>query len=42
VLWVKDGGKGLNLTAESHLIHIDRWWNPAVEDQVTDRGFRIG
>ena len=36
------GGTGLNLTAASHVIHFDRWWNPAVEDQATDRAFRIG
>jgi len=38
----KAGGTGLNLTAASHVIHFDRWWNPAVEDQATDRAFRIG
>jgi len=42
VLSVKAGGTGLNLTAASHVIHYDRWWNPAVEDQATDRAFRIG
>ena len=42
VLSVKAGGAGLNLTAASHVIHFDRWWNPAVEDQATDRAFRIG
>jgi SNF2 family DNA or RNA helicase len=42
VLSLKAGGTGLNLTAASHVIHIDRWWNPAVEDQATDRVFRIG
>ena len=42
VLSLKAGGTGLNLTAASHVIHIDRWWNPAVEDQATDRAFRIG
>ncbi|MEO6327216.1 MAG: DEAD/DEAH box helicase [Thermoanaerobaculia bacterium] len=42
VLSVKAGGTGLNLTAASHVIHFDRWWNPAVEDQATDRAFRIG
>ena len=39
---VKAGGSGLNLTAASHVIHFDRWWNPAVENQATDRAFRIG
>jgi SNF2 family DNA or RNA helicase len=42
VLSVKAGGIGLNLTAASHVIHFDRWWNPAVENQATDRAFRIG
>jgi non-specific serine/threonine protein kinase len=42
VLSLKAGGAGLNLTAASHVIHFDRWWNPAVEDQATDRAFRIG
>ncbi len=42
VLSVKAGGTGLNLTAANHVIHFDRWWNPAVEDQATDRAFRIG
>jgi SNF2-related domain/SNF2 Helicase protein/Helicase conserved C-terminal domain len=42
VLSLKAGGTGLNLTAANHVIHIDRWWNPAVEDQATDRAFRIG
>jgi SNF2 family DNA or RNA helicase len=42
VLSLKAGGSGLNMTAASHVIHIDRWWNPAVEDQATDRAFRIG
>jgi superfamily II DNA or RNA helicase len=42
VLSVKAGGTGLNLTAASHVIHFDRWWNPAVENQATDRVFRIG
>ena len=42
VLSVKAGGTGLNLTAASHIIHFDRWWNPAVENQATDRAFRIG
>jgi hypothetical protein len=39
---LKAGGTGLNLTAASHVIHLDRWWNPAVEDQATDRAYRIG
>jgi len=39
---VKAGGTGLNLTSASHVIHLDRWWNPAVEDQATDRAYRIG
>jgi non-specific serine/threonine protein kinase len=42
VLSLKAGGTGLNLTAANHVIHVDRWWNPAVEDQATDRAFRIG
>src|SRR5207249_1266662 len=42
VLSLKVGGTGLNLTAASHVIHFDRWWNPAVEAQATDRAFRIG
>jgi SNF2 family DNA or RNA helicase len=42
VLSLKAGGVGLNLTAASHVIHFDRWWNPAVENQATDRAFRIG
>src|SRR3979409_1925514 len=42
VLSVKAGGAGLNLTAASHVVHFDRWWNPAVENQATDRAFRIG
>ncbi len=42
VLSLKAGGIGLNLTAASHVVHFDRWWNPAVEDQATDRAFRIG
>ena len=42
VLSVKAGGTGLTLTAASHVIHFDRWWNPAVENQATDRAFRIG
>ena len=39
---LKAGGFGLNLTAATHVIHFDRWWNPAVENQATDRAFRIG
>ncbi len=39
---LKAGGTGLNLTNASHVIHFDRWWNPAVENQATDRAFRIG
>jgi non-specific serine/threonine protein kinase len=39
---LRAGGTGLNLTAASHVIHFDRWWNPAVENQATDRAFRIG
>jgi superfamily II DNA or RNA helicase len=42
VLSLKAGGFGLNLTAASHVVHFDRWWNPAVENQATDRAFRIG
>jgi non-specific serine/threonine protein kinase len=42
VLSLKAGGTGLNLTAASHVIHFDRWWNPAVESQATDRAYRIG
>jgi non-specific serine/threonine protein kinase len=42
VLTVKTGGVGLNLTAAPHVIHFDRWWNPAVEKQATDRAYRIG
>jgi hypothetical protein len=41
VLSVKAGGAGLNLTAASHVVHFDRWWNPVVENQATDRAFRI-
>src|SRR4030095_5582835 len=41
-LTTKAGGTGLNLTAASHVVHFDRWWNPAVENQATDRAFRIG
>ena len=39
---LKAGGTGLNLTSASRVIHYDRWWNPAVEDQATDRAWRIG
>src|SRR6185437_1481413 len=39
---LKAGGTGLSLAAANHVIHVDRWWNPAVEDQATDRAFRIG
>jgi SNF2 family DNA or RNA helicase len=42
ILSLKAGGTGLNLTHASHVFHFDRWWNPAVEDQATDRAFRIG
>jgi len=42
VLSVKAGGAGLNLTAAAHVVHFDRWWNAAVENQATDRAFRIG
>ncbi len=42
ILSVKAGGIGLNLTAANHVVHFDRWWNPAVESQATDRAFRIG
>jgi non-specific serine/threonine protein kinase len=42
VLSLKAGGSGLNLTAATHVVHFDRWWNPAVENQATDRAFRIG
>jgi hypothetical protein len=42
VLSLKAGGTGLNLTAAAHVIHFDRWWNPAVENQATDRAYRIG
>jgi SNF2 family DNA or RNA helicase len=41
-LSLKAGGVGLNLTAANHVVHFDRWWNPAVENQATDRAFRIG
>ncbi|MFB7668026.1 SNF2-related protein [Kitasatospora sp. NPDC056138] len=42
LLSLKAGGTGLNLTNANHVVHLDRWWNPAVEDQATDRAFRIG
>ena len=42
MLSLKAGGTGLNLTAANHVFHFDRWWNPAVENQATDRAFRIG
>ena len=42
MLSLKAGGTGLNLTAASHVVHFDRWWNPAIENQATDRAFRIG
>ncbi|MEZ4652701.1 MAG: C-terminal helicase domain-containing protein [Candidatus Eisenbacteria bacterium] len=42
LLSVRAGGTGLNLTAANHVFHFDRWWNPAVEDQASDRAFRIG
>ena len=42
VLSLKAGGVGLNLTRANHVLHYDRWWNPAVENQATDRVFRIG
>jgi SNF2 family DNA or RNA helicase len=42
ILSLKAGGTGLNLTNASHVIHFDRWWNPAVENQATDRAYRIG
>jgi SNF2 family DNA or RNA helicase len=42
ILSLKAGGSGLTLTAASHVVHFDRWWNPAVENQATDRAFRIG
>ncbi|GAB4521828.1 MAG: hypothetical protein Tsb0020_40350 [Haliangiales bacterium] len=42
ILSIKAGGTGLNLTQASHVVHFDRWWNPAVENQATDRAFRIG
>jgi SNF2 family DNA or RNA helicase len=42
LLSLKAGGTGLNLTAANHAFHFDRWWNPAIENQATDRAFRIG
>ena len=42
LLSLKAAGTGLNLTAADHVIHYDRWWNPAVEEQATDRAYRIG
>src|SRR5437660_8556226 len=42
ILSIKAGGVGLNLTRASHVFHFDRWWNPAVENQATDRAFRLG
>ena len=42
IVSLRAGGTGLNLTAARHVIHVDRWWNPAVEDQATDRAWRIG
>ena len=42
MLSLKAGGTGLNLTKAAHVIHFDRWWNPAVENQATDRAYRIG
>jgi SNF2 family DNA or RNA helicase len=42
LLSIKAGGTGLNLTRATHVFHFDRWWNPAVEDQATDRAFRLG
>ena len=42
ILSLKTGGIGLNLTAANHVFHFDRWWNPAVENQATDRAYRIG
>jgi SNF2 family DNA or RNA helicase len=42
LLSLKAGGTGLNLTGANHVFHFDRWWNPAVENQATDRAFRIG
>jgi SNF2 family DNA or RNA helicase len=42
ILSLRAGGVGLNLTKANHVFHFDRWWNPSVEDQATDRAFRIG
>jgi len=42
ILSLRAGGVGLNLTRANHVFHFDRWWNPSVEDQATDRAFRIG
>jgi SNF2 family DNA or RNA helicase len=42
ILSLKAGGAGLTLTAAAHVVHFDRWWNPAVENQATDRAYRIG
>jgi SNF2 family DNA or RNA helicase len=42
VVSLKAGGSGLNLTAANHVVHYDRWWNPAVENQASDRAWRIG
>jgi SNF2 family DNA or RNA helicase len=42
VLSLKAGGTGINLTRASHVVHVDRWWNPATEAQATDRAYRIG
>ncbi len=42
VVSLKAGGTGLNLTRATHVVHYDRWWNPAVEDQASDRAWRIG
>jgi SNF2 family DNA or RNA helicase len=42
LLSLKAGGTGLNLTRANHVVHFDRWWNPAVEDQASDRAWRIG
>jgi SNF2 family DNA or RNA helicase len=42
ILSIKAGGVGLNLTAANHVFHFDRWWNPAVENQATDRAYRMG
>ncbi|MFY7929965.1 MAG: helicase-related protein, partial [Oligoflexus sp.] len=42
ILSLKTGGSGLNITGADRVIHLDRWWNPAVEDQATDRAHRIG